>query len=129
MSCCIRRSGPRPPRTRRRDGRTGLYFDDIFAGVTPDITAASLAICHLETPLAPTGGPYRGYPRFSVPPQIATTIRDIGYDTCSTASNHTLDQGTAGIKRTLDDLDAAGVRHAGSYRSAGRRRRCRTSSP
>ena len=52
-------------------GRAGLYFDDIFASVKPDITAASLAVCHLETPLAPAGGPYRGYPRFSVPPQIA----------------------------------------------------------
>jgi poly-gamma-glutamate synthesis protein (capsule biosynthesis protein) len=102
----------------KRDGRPGLYFGDILAGVAPAISAASLAICHLETPLAPAGGPYHGYPRFSVPPQIATTLHDIGYDTCSTASNHTLDAGTAGIKRTLDDLDAAGVRHAGSYRTA-----------
>jgi len=99
------------------DGKSGYDFDPIFASVRPAITAASLAICHMETPLAPAGGPYQGYPRFSVPPQIATTMHDIGYDTCSTASNHTLDQGTAGIKRTLDALDAAGVAHTGSYRS------------
>lgn len=99
-------------------GRSGRYFDPIFAGVKPAITAASLAICHMETPLAPAAGPFTGFPRFSVPPEIATTLHDIGYDTCSTASNHTLDQGTAGIKRTLDALDAAGVRHTGSYRSA-----------
>ncbi|HEY1484767.1 MAG TPA: CapA family protein [Micromonosporaceae bacterium] len=102
----------------RADGRTGLYFDDIFADVKPAIESATVAICHLETPLAPASGPYHGFPRFSVPPQIAQTIHDIGYDTCSTASNHTLDQGTAGIKRTLDALDRAGVKHAGSYRSA-----------
>jgi poly-gamma-glutamate synthesis protein (capsule biosynthesis protein) len=99
------------------EGRTGLDFDPIFTSVKPAIEAASLAVCHLETPLAPKGGPYQGYPRFSVPPEIATAIHDIGYDTCSTASNHTLDQGTAGIERTLDDLDAAGVHHAGSYRT------------
>jgi capsule synthesis protein PGA_cap len=98
-------------------GKSGYYFDPIFAGVKPAIGAASLAICHMETPLAAAGGPFDGYPRFSVPPQIATTIHDIGYDTCSTASNHTLDQGTAGIKRTLDALDAAGVAHTGSYRT------------
>jgi hypothetical protein len=98
-------------------GHPRLDFDPIFAGVKPEISAASLAICHLETPLAPASGPYRGYPRFSVPPQIARTLHDIGYDTCSTASNHTLDQGTAGIDRTLDALDAAGVRHTGSYRT------------
>jgi Bacterial capsule synthesis protein PGA_cap len=101
----------------KADGRAGLYFDDIFAGVKPAIEAADVAVCHLETPLAPANGPFEGYPRFSVPPQIAQTIKDIGYDTCSTASNHTLDQGTAGIARTLGALDAAGVQHAGSYRT------------
>ncbi len=99
-------------------GGSGMDFDPIFASVAPAIKAADLAVCHLETPLAPAGGPFHGFPRFSVPPQIAKTIHDIGYDTCSTASNHTLDQGVAGIKRTLDALDAAGVRHAGSYRTA-----------
>ena len=98
-------------------GRSGLDFDPIFADVKPEVSAASLAICHMETPLAPANGPFDGYPRFSVPPQIATTMHDVGYDTCSTASNHTLDQGTAGIKRTLDALDAAGVKHTGSYRT------------
>jgi len=98
-------------------GRSGLDFDPIFAGVKPEISDASLAICHLETPLATAHGPFAGYPKFSVPPQIAGTLHDIGYDTCSTASNHTLDQGTAGIKRTLDALDAAGVKHTGSYRT------------
>src|SRR5215475_12627635 len=98
-------------------GKSGYYFDPIFAGVKPEISAANLAICHMETPLAPAGGPFDGFPRFSVPPQIAETVHDIGYDTCSSASNHTLDQGTAGIKRTLDALDAAGVKHAGSYRT------------
>lgn len=102
----------------RAAGRAGYDFDPLFTSVRPAISAASLAICHLETPLAPAAGPFRGYPRFSVPPQIAVTLHDIGYDSCSTVSNHTLDQGTAGIARTLGALDAAGVRHAGSYRTA-----------
>ncbi|MEK8145993.1 CapA family protein [Streptomyces sp. M10(2022)] len=41
-----------------------------------------------------------------------------GFDSCSTASNHTLDDGAEGIRRTLDALDEAGVAHAGSTRSA-----------
>src|SRR5262249_53933595 len=44
-------------------------------------------------------------------------LADAGYDTCSTAGNHTLDQGAAGVRRTLDGLDAAGVKHTGSARS------------
>jgi poly-gamma-glutamate synthesis protein (capsule biosynthesis protein) len=72
----------------------------------------------METPYAPPNGPFSSYPVFSVPPQIATTLAHVGYDTCSTASNHSIDQGEAGVDRTLDALDAAGVRHAGTARSA-----------
>lgn len=103
-------------------GRAGYDFGPIFAGVAPAITASDLAICHMETPLGPPGGPFMGYPLFSVPPQVATALRQAGYDTCSTASNHTLDGGEQGVYRTLDTLEAAGLRHAGSYRSAAAQR-------
>ncbi len=99
-------------------GRKGYYFDRIFASATPRIQGADLAICHMETPYGPSGGPYTGFPVFAVPASIAQTIHDVGYDTCSTASNHSLDDGAAGITRTLNDLDAAGVKHTGTARSA-----------
>lgn len=99
-------------------GRTGYDFDRIFASARPRIAGADLAICHLETPVGPSRGPFSGYPVFAVPPAIATTLHDAGYDTCSTASNHSLDGGEAGIDRTLNALDAAHVRHAGTARSA-----------
>jgi poly-gamma-glutamate synthesis protein (capsule biosynthesis protein) len=103
----------------RADGGGALDFRPLLAGVAPVVSAADLAICHLETPLAPSpDGPFRGYPDFSAPPQIASALRDTGYDTCSTASNHSLDDGTAGVDDTLRTLDAAGVRHVGSARSA-----------
>jgi poly-gamma-glutamate synthesis protein (capsule biosynthesis protein) len=102
----------------KADGKKGYYFDPIFASAEPRIQAANLAICHMETPYGPKGGPFTGFPVFAVPPSIARTIHDVGYDTCSTASNHSLDDGAAGIDRTLDDLDAAGVKHTGTARSA-----------
>ena len=70
----------------------------------------------METPLGPENGPFSSYPSFSVPPQVVPALADLGYDSCSTASNHSLDQGEAGIGRTLDALDAAGIRHAGTAR-------------
>jgi poly-gamma-glutamate capsule biosynthesis protein CapA/YwtB (metallophosphatase superfamily) len=100
------------------DGGGERDYAAMLAGVKPVIEQADLAICHLETPIAPAGGPFRGYPLFSVPPEIATALAGIGYDTCSTASNHTLDQGAAGVTTTLDTLDAAGLKHTGSARSA-----------
>jgi poly-gamma-glutamate capsule biosynthesis protein CapA/YwtB (metallophosphatase superfamily) len=49
---------------------------------------------------------------------VLTTLKHIGYRSCTTASNHSLDQGYAGVKRTLDELDAAGLQHTGSARTA-----------
>ncbi|MGH3328586.1 MAG: CapA family protein [Streptomycetales bacterium] len=109
-----------PPVTAQahRDGhRRGYDFRRILAGVKPVVAGADLAICHLETPLAPSGGPFEGYPTFDAPPQVAEGLAATGYDTCSTASNHTLDQGASGVARTLDALDDSGIRHAGSARS------------
>ncbi len=98
-------------------GGKGLDFRAMLSAQAPFIRAADLAICHLETPLAPAAGPFAGYPEFSVPPQVLPALVATGYDACSTASNHTLDQGTTGLTRTLDDLDAAGLAHDGSYRT------------
>jgi poly-gamma-glutamate synthesis protein (capsule biosynthesis protein) len=98
-------------------GGRGYDFGPMFASVRPVVTAADLAICHLETPLGEPNGPFSGYPIFNGPPQVATTLAEIGYDSCSTASNHSLDKGTTGVVRTLDVLDAAGLRHAGTARS------------
>jgi poly-gamma-glutamate capsule biosynthesis protein CapA/YwtB (metallophosphatase superfamily) len=98
-------------------GRRGHDFGPLLAGIAPTVESADLAICHLETPLAPPGGPYQGYPSFSVPPEIAPALAGAGFDACTTASNHTYDRGAEGVDRTLDALDAAGLAHAGSART------------
>ncbi|MEV4622321.1 CapA family protein [Asanoa sp. NPDC049573] len=100
---------------------SGLWHDDFRAllkDVAPVVSAADLAICHLETPVGRPGGPFSGYPIFLVPPRIAPALKSTGYDACSTASNHSIDGGAAGVDRTLDALDAAGIRHTGTARSA-----------
>jgi poly-gamma-glutamate synthesis protein (capsule biosynthesis protein) len=85
--------------------------------VAPLIRGADVAICHFETPVAPRGGPFRGYPSFAVQPEIVDALAGVGFDLCSTASNHSLDDGAAGLGRTLDALDAAGIGHSGTYRT------------
>ncbi|MGW6458796.1 CapA family protein [Streptomyces sp. NPDC055078] len=98
-------------------GEKGIDFGPIMAGIKPVISKADLAICHFEPVTGKPEGPFRSYPDFLVPPQIAAAIKDIGYDTCSTASNHTLDHGAKGVKNTLDTLDRAGLKHTGSART------------
>ncbi|WP_405415958.1 CapA family protein [Streptomyces rubiginosohelvolus] len=99
-------------------GGAGYDFAPMLAGVAPVVSGADLAFCHMETVYGKEGGPYTGYPSFKSPPEIATALRTTGFDSCSTASNHTLDDGAEGVRRTLDALDEAGVRHAGSARTA-----------
>ncbi|MFF4905316.1 CapA family protein [Streptomyces sp. NPDC001260] len=101
----------------RFDGGGGRYdFRPMLAGVKPIVSRADLALCHMETVYGENGD-YTGYPVFKSPPEVAQGLAATGYDGCSTASNHSLDDGAAGIGRTLDALDRAGVRHAGSART------------
>ncbi|MEE1930536.1 CapA family protein [Streptomyces sp. TRM 70351] len=98
-------------------------FRPMLAGAAPVVAEADLALCHLETVFGADGGPFTGYPVFRTPPHVARALAETGYDSCSTASNHTLDAGAEGVTRTLDALDAAGLAHVGSARSAAERDR------
>jgi len=97
-------------------------FSPMFRYVRPYIAGADLAICHVETPML-ASRPASGYPLFNTPTGLARAIERGGWDICDTASNHTLDQGQAGVAGTISTLDRRGVRHSGSFRSATAQRR------
>ena len=102
-------------------GGTRYDFAPLFAPVRTADRRADLAFCHVETPLVP--GPVQGYPSFRTPPDLARSIRRVGWDACSTASNHSLDAGEHGVATTLRALRSAGVKATGTARSARARRR------
>ncbi|MGW3957759.1 CapA family protein [Streptomyces sp. NPDC004752] len=99
-------------------GGAGYDFRPMLAGVQPVVNRADLALCHMETVYG-ANGDYSGYPAFKSPPEIAPSLAATGYDGCSTASNHALDDGSQGIARTLDAMDRAGLRHSGTARTEG----------
>ncbi len=104
------------------DGGGARYdFRPMFRSVRSRIAGADLALCHIETPLVP--GPVQGYPSFRTPPALARSVRAVGWDACSTASNHSLDAGQYGIGTTLKALDRAGLAHTGTARSPKEARR------
>jgi len=107
-----------------RDARDGAAydFDPMFADVRPLIEDADLALCHSEVPFAAPGGPLQSYPVFAAPPEIAPWIASMGWDACTTASNHALDQGFDGLVRTASLLEENGVAHVGTFRTAQERR-------
>lgn len=92
-------------------------FAPLMAGVQDLIQGADLALCGLEVPIAPEGVDPVGYPVFAAPPELAGDLASVGFHGCSTANNHSFDQGLAGQERTLDVFDEAGLGHAGTARS------------
>jgi len=108
-------------RARQLAGGHGYDFAPMLREIRPMIRRADVAFCHVETPM--TSAPPAGYPLFNTPPALARAIRRTGWDACDTASNHSLDRGQAGIDATVRALNAAGVRHTGSFTSPRARRR------
>jgi poly-gamma-glutamate capsule biosynthesis protein CapA/YwtB (metallophosphatase superfamily) len=114
---------PHGPVLRRAadDGaRAGQRYDfrPMLAELRPLVAGADLALCHLEVPLSRDGRAVASWPSFNAPPELAAALRWAGYDACSTASNHAMDQGAGGVAATLDVLDRAGLRHDGTARDA-----------
>ena len=71
----------------------------------------------MNHPPTSAGRAYGGN-RLLAPYELAVGVAAAGFDRCSTASNHSNDTGTAGIDSTLDGLDALGLGHAGTARTA-----------
>jgi poly-gamma-glutamate synthesis protein (capsule biosynthesis protein) len=95
---------------------TGRRYDfrPMFDPISEYVGGADLALCHLEVPLSATDTNLSGYPAFNAPREVADGLADAGFDGCSTASNHSLDQGAAGVIATISVLDDAGLGHAGT---------------
>lgn len=108
-------------RARQLGGGRDYDFAPLLRHLRPYVAGADLAICHLEVPL--TSRPPSGFPLFNAPPALARALRATGWDACTTASNHTLDQGAAGVAETVAALDRAGLRHTGAFATARGARR------
>ncbi len=97
-------------------GGSTYDFTPMFSEIAPAVEEADLAFCHMETPLSPDDTDLSGYPLFNTAKEIAAAAAAVGFDACSTASNHSLDQGVSGITATLDELDRVGLGHVGTAR-------------
>lgn len=93
---------------------TEVYdYSRCFQFVRSYIQSADIAIGNLEVTLA--GPPYKGYPQFSSPDELAVTLKDVGFDVLVTANNHSVDRGKKGILRTIAVLDSLGIPHTGTF--------------
>lgn len=92
-------------------------FASVFADVEPIFSSADLALANFEST---TAGPsdregYRGYPTFNSPDETIGAIKKSGIDVLTTANNHSLDTGSAGLKRTVQVIRDKGLISVGTY--------------
>jgi len=104
-------------------GTNRYSFADMFAPVSPLLQSADLTIGNLETTFSGNTQPYQigsarlGYPRFNCPDELASDLKQVGFDVLTTVNNHCLDGGVSGLFRTLDVLDQYKLDHTGTYRN------------
>lgn len=96
-----------------RNGAGAPNFTPMFQHIGPLVQQADLAVCHMETPIAPPGEQWTTDPRYGVPGEVIDALAATGFDHCSTASNHTFDRGIAGVQATIDRFAADGMTQHG----------------
>ncbi len=80
----------------------------LFEKVAEDLAAADITIANLETPVDDTRS-VSGYPKFNTSPALLTALKKAGVDVVSIANNHIMDEGASGLRRTMDNISAAGL--------------------
>tara|TARA_B110000046_G_C12951563_1_gene380387 strand:- start:92 stop:1195 length:1104 start_codon:yes stop_codon:yes gene_type:complete len=99
------------------DNETNNYnYESVFNKVSPIIEKADFAIANLEVTLA--GEPYKGYPQFSSPDELAVSCKISGIDILVTSNNHSCDRGKNGILRTINILDSLEIPHTGTFKDS-----------
>lgn len=104
------------------DSATGTYdFSHNFQDMKQYFAEKDLVIGNLELTFGGSDRAYASFPCFNTPDSFLDAVKDAGFDLLTTANNHSMDTGRAGVIRTLDKLDEYGIEHMGTYRSAEER--------
>ncbi|NLZ56335.1 MAG: CapA family protein, partial [Clostridiaceae bacterium] len=93
-------------------GDGGYDYNYMFDYLRPEIAKLDYAIFNMEGTFG--GTPYKGFPLFSAPDELAEACAAAGFHCAVTANNHILDRKTAGLQRTLQVLRAAGLDTVGA---------------
>jgi poly-gamma-glutamate synthesis protein (capsule biosynthesis protein) len=91
-------------------------YDLLFEKITSELSAADITFANLETSVDHKAG-VSGYPKFNARPELLISLKKAGVDIVSVATNHAMDMGSDGLKRTLDNIEAAGLVYIGAGRT------------
>ena len=100
------------------DASTDSYdFSYVFEDIEKYFSSADIVVGTIETSFAGKEAGYSNYPIFNSPEELATDLKELGYDVMAMATNHCLDKGYKGLVSTIEELDKAGIKHIGTYKS------------
>lgn len=100
------------------DASTDSYdFSYVFEDIEKYFSSADIVVGTIETSFAGKEAGYSNYPTFNSPEELATDLKELGYDVMAMATNHCLDKGYKGLVSTIEELDKAGIKHIGTYKS------------
>ena len=106
---------------RKQDG--GYDFSHMFRYTKKYLEDSDLSIGVLEGPCSNEGTYTQGNfddrapLSLNFPKQYLKDIKDAGIGLVTTCNNHAFDRGLEGLLDTLDNLDAVGLDHVGTYRN------------
>ena len=102
-----------------QENKKQYEYSEVFNPLEDIISSVDFAIGNLEVTLA--GKPFKGYPQFSSPDELAVACKNSGMDVLVTANNHSCDRKNKGIVRTLDVLDSLKILHTGTFKDVKNR--------
>ena len=102
-----------------QENKKKYEYSEVFKPLEDIISSVDFAIGNLEVTLA--GRPYKGYPQFSSPDELAVACKNSGMDVLVTANNHSCDRKNKGVIRTLNVLDSLNILHTGSFKDVKNR--------
>ncbi len=88
-------------------------FSSCFQWVTPQISAADIAVANLEGNITDLSGA----DDYNYPPALLTALADCGFDVLQTANSYSIQNGITGLQRTKQAVLDAGLTPLGTYLS------------
>lgn len=98
-----------------RTGKDSFDFTPVYRYIKEYLSEPDIMVGNLETVIGGKKAGYSGYPFFNSPDEYVFALKEAGFDFLTTANNHSLDRGEAGVLRTIDILNQNKLLYNGTY--------------
>lgn len=84
---------------KQEDG--SFNYEDLYDGISDFLEKADIRIINQETIMGGNQLGFSGYPAFNSPTEVGDALCSVGFNVILQASNHTADQGVAGMENCI----------------------------